>query len=511
MQFAEMVGAIGHAAGSQRRPVAAIMLACLLGFTGAAGATPKARPSENVATPQGPLLLVVSIGSQRLAVYDRNGRVLESPISSGQSGFETPRGVFAIIERNREHYSNLYDDAPMPNMQRITWSGVAMHAGQLPGYPASHGCIRLPLGVSERLFEMTKLGTRVIVTDHDVVPAPIEHPKLFSPRPGEPTVRTAAAGPPTRIDPRMSPPMRLGAATVAPAQASALPPLTDPFADRPEGTSRAAWAGELTTRAQRADAMAKVAKANAAVAAKAAARELSQVLAAERSRSAQAARVDALEARLAGALKPRAAARAAQEKDAALARLANLLVEVDRLRAAAEAKHGEAERLAAQAAAAEEARNAAGALARDATRSLKPVSVFISRTAGRLYVRQGFQPLFDVPVAIADPQEPIGTHVFTALDMTPGSQAMAWSAVTTVGAMPQVEEVPTRRGRKGLPAALPSVPHLTASAALERIDIPGDVRERVSQMLLPGSSLIISDEDVSPETGKGTDFVVLTR
>ena len=92
--------------------------------------------------PQGPLLVVVSIGAQRLAVYDKHGRVLESQVSSGRVGYETPQGVFAIIERNREHFSNLYDDAPMPNMQRITWSGVAMHAGRLPGYAASHGCIR---------------------------------------------------------------------------------------------------------------------------------------------------------------------------------------------------------------------------------------------------------------------------------------------------------------------------------------------------------------------------------
>ena len=93
---------------------------------------------------------------------------------------ETPQGVFAVIERNKEHFSNLYNDAPMPNMHRITWSGVALHAGNLPGYPASHGCIRLPYSFSHALFSMTDLGTRVIVHDGMVEPRPITHPMLFA-------------------------------------------------------------------------------------------------------------------------------------------------------------------------------------------------------------------------------------------------------------------------------------------------------------------------------------------
>ena len=147
-----------------------------------AQAAAQSQPEKTVSVmPSGPLLAVVSIGAQRLSVYDKNGQILTSRVSSGRTGFETPQGVFAVIERNREHFSNLYDDAPMPNMQRITWSGVAMHAGKLPGYPASHGCIRLPHVVSERLFELTKLGTRVVVTESDTAPVAFDpHPRQGS-------------------------------------------------------------------------------------------------------------------------------------------------------------------------------------------------------------------------------------------------------------------------------------------------------------------------------------------
>lgn len=100
---------------------------------------------------QGPLVINVSLSRQRLTVYDANGPIASSPVSSGRVGYATPTGVFTILQKRRMHYSNLYDSAPMPNMQRLTWSGVALHAGALPGYPASHGCIRLPHGFSKSL------------------------------------------------------------------------------------------------------------------------------------------------------------------------------------------------------------------------------------------------------------------------------------------------------------------------------------------------------------------------
>jgi lipoprotein-anchoring transpeptidase ErfK/SrfK len=128
-----------------------------------------------------PVLAVVALKEQRVTIYDADGPILRAPISSGQTGLETPVGVFSILQKEAEHYSNRYDDAAMPFMERITWSGIALHAGALPGHPASHGCIRLPYGFAEHLFGLTKLGMRVVVARTDVTPAPISHPALLRP------------------------------------------------------------------------------------------------------------------------------------------------------------------------------------------------------------------------------------------------------------------------------------------------------------------------------------------
>src|SRR5216684_1897395 len=130
-----------------------------------------------------PVMAIVSLHSQRITVYDANGWILRAPVSSGQKGRETPAGIFAVIQKEAEHYSNLYDDAYMPHMQRITWSGIALHGGPLPGRPASHGCVRMPYGFAERLFGGTLLGMRVIIAPGDAAPVEIAHPALFSPNP----------------------------------------------------------------------------------------------------------------------------------------------------------------------------------------------------------------------------------------------------------------------------------------------------------------------------------------
>jgi len=131
-----------------------------------------------------PIMAIVSLRSQRITVYDANGWILRAPVSSGQKGRETPAGIFSVIQKEAEHYSNLYDDAYMPHMQRITWSGIALHGGPLPGYPASHGCVRMPFDFAERLFDATATGMRVIVAPSDVAPVEIAHPVLFQPKPG---------------------------------------------------------------------------------------------------------------------------------------------------------------------------------------------------------------------------------------------------------------------------------------------------------------------------------------
>ncbi|MGN7725255.1 L,D-transpeptidase [Luteimonas sp. 22616] len=130
-------------------------------------------------SPQGPTTIVVSLQEQRAYVYRNGVRIGISKVSTGKPGYETPTGVFTILEKHREHYSNRYDNAPMPFMQRLTWDGVALHAGNVPAYPASHGCIRLPYAFSEILFGITARGMTVVVSDTAAAPA-VVYPELFA-------------------------------------------------------------------------------------------------------------------------------------------------------------------------------------------------------------------------------------------------------------------------------------------------------------------------------------------
>ncbi len=143
------------------------------------------RPGEYVWMPQlapkGPVVIVVSLPEQLAYVYRNGIRIAVSTVSTGKRGYETPTGVFTILQKSREHYSNLYDDAPMPFMQRLTWSGVALHAGNVPNYPASHGCVRLPYAFSEKLFGITQHGMTVVIADDRSHPATVAYPGLFAP------------------------------------------------------------------------------------------------------------------------------------------------------------------------------------------------------------------------------------------------------------------------------------------------------------------------------------------
>ena len=128
-------------------------------------------PAKEAAKPQGPLIISISINRQNLRVYDANGFFAETPISTGMAGHLTPMGAFSVIQKQKLHHSNIYSNAPMPFMQRITWSGIAMHAGVLPGYPASHGCIRMPMAFAVKMYGWTKMGARVVVTPGEMTPA----------------------------------------------------------------------------------------------------------------------------------------------------------------------------------------------------------------------------------------------------------------------------------------------------------------------------------------------------
>ena len=193
--------------------------------------------------------LVVSIGNQRVTLYSNGTRVAQGPISTGMPGHPTPMGVFSIIQKDRYHHSNIYSGAPMPYMQRITWSGVAMHEGVVPGHPASHGCIRLTHGFAASLWPITRLGVRVIVARNDVAPAEFDHPKLFVPKP------KPAIGPEAMSEPQRNGLMQVAQSTTPATDARALGaagPVAEPAKPAPtdvDPPKPAAPAGKVATPA----------------------------------------------------------------------------------------------------------------------------------------------------------------------------------------------------------------------------------------------------------------------
>ena len=140
----------------------------------------RAQPAETTAPREAgePIMAIVSIKSQQVTFYDAEGWILRAPVSTGIKERETPAGVFAIIEKDKDHHSSMYDDAWMPNMLRITWNGLALHGGPLPGHAASHGCVRMPYGFAEKLFDKTRIGMRVIISPNDAAPVNLSHPTL---------------------------------------------------------------------------------------------------------------------------------------------------------------------------------------------------------------------------------------------------------------------------------------------------------------------------------------------
>lgn len=462
------------------------------------------KPDETaLSRPAGtPLLAVVSLGEQRVTIYDADGRILRAPVSSGKRGYETPAGIYSIIQKNREHYSNLYDDAAMPFMQRITWSGIALHAGALPGYPASHGCVRLPFAFAERIFDLTRMGMRIVVMPHDAAPVEIAHPALFRPQPIGADVATAP--PQSTADQPQK--MRLGGVT---PDANVPPPTVPPRRLETLRSIAAAKSAEADAAAKKSDA----ARLAASKATKEAARHVKALRLAEAARQKADAQLKSAEEALASAETAAEKERAEEAKAKAAAKVAEVQAQFDGVQAEAQPLAEAAERAREEAKTAEAAKVAAAGAAREAAARMSPVSVFISRQTQKLYVRQAFQPLFESPVTIRDAEQPIGTHIYTALDYSNGGADVRWSALTMTKGKHQDADDPyagrryrSTSGRQGEPAATNVA---GAKAALDRIDMPKEAVDRIAEVVSPGSSIIISDEPVSRETGKGTDFIVV--
>jgi lipoprotein-anchoring transpeptidase ErfK/SrfK len=382
-------------------------------------AEPKALPKP----PAGPLQIVISVARQRLTLYANGQPFAHSPVSTGTASHPTPMGIFSIIQKNLHHRSNIYSNAPMPFMQRLTWSGVALHQGVLPGYPASHGCIRLPQEFAQRLWGFTRLGVRVIIARDEIMPAEFHHPGLFAMkrRLEIPVAEEAASEPRARI--------RL--ATTAAA--------LDPPAPL-ETSNDAETEGRRVT---------------------------GDILQATGTAAPGPDRSEPFDG------KPRT-----------LAKLHVMTFD------------------------------------KDTPLRPGPVSVFISRKEGRLYVRKQFAPIFSAPVAIDRPDIPLGTHTFMALEAKDRGPALRWTVVSLPDSAARPVEkkvelrgsIAPRSARAERERAAPESIHLPSAAeALDRITIPRDAVNRISELMSPGASLTISDQGLGPETGLETDFIVVTR
>lgn len=378
------------------------------------------------------LQVVVSKNEQTLSLYEDGNVIATSLVSTGKSGHETPSGIFSILDKRKYHESNIYSAAPMPFMQRLTWSGIALHEGHVPNYPASHGCIRLPAKFAKSLYGMTGRGVHVIVSSKDVALRRIDHPALLQPK-------SADEG-------------RL---------------LSD-VEMRPATFDTSLKLVEVAVN-----------------------EKTSSVPASVTQRKSTGAPLRILITR-----------RGDREKT----------MDVQRLLTSLGFDAGSADGYAGQMTI-----NAVNGYKRwKGMKTTGPLltaefvdAVYASAGAdtpanGQLMVRQNFKPLFEAPIHIKDPQVALGTHFFEVIDID-GEKA-EWNGLTLENHLPNAA-----RKRLGIDVSDAPGGYDQLTAALDRIDIPADIRERLEEQLSVGSSITVSDLSHGLETGQGTDFVTVTR
>jgi hypothetical protein len=487
--------------------------AALTGLTGEVSARESARSGEETAPRVAgePIMAIVSIKSQNVTFYDADGWIWKAPVSTGVKGRETPAGVFALLQKNIDHRSNLYDDAHMPHMQRLTWNGIAMHGGPLPGYAASHGCVRMPYDFASRLFDKTRIGMRVIISPDDAPPVEFTHAALLVPN------AEAVAAAPVRAE-TLAREAAEAAKAVDETKKAAKQAARD--ADSAKATLRKAErqkssadadlasaekaldkarSGEAKAQEQRlkaagkaTDAVAKldIGKADTDATVEAAAKR-ADAAKAERQKSSADADLAAAEKALASAQSN--VAKSEERRLKAAAKATEAATKLDTIKAEVPPKIDAAIKAAADAKEAVTRKTDTAKAAEDAKLALVPVSIYISRATQKLYVRRNtqkawpdggevFDSSIEVPITIRDPERRIGTHIFTA--MAPGDAGLRWSAVS----------IENEDGAK---------------AALDRVSIPKDVLDRIAPTALPRSSIIVSDEPLSRETNYRTEFVAV--
>lgn len=496
----------------------------------------------------GPLLMLVSLNQQRMYVYDGNGFVVQTRVSSGRTGHETPKGIYSILEKKIDHTSNIYLDAKMPHMQRLTMTGIALHGGVIPGYPASGGCVRLPYDFARRFFNMTDINQRVVIAPDVNSPISFEHAALFSALPS-----TAQTGVPADHADAGSQHANVADTLLGVTSAHA--------ATEPQNTIRTA---ESAAEARRAERQRLVEAIDAAGDRRKTAGEQEKTAVRSITETRVAARAARGEAN--AAAKSAAKAKyALQSQERTVKKLASRLPadgskmradKLQALRAQYDTENGriaalgdDVKRTADAAAAAAEKAKAADAAADAAAESLKsakaegktagtaeiaakkavvafdrqeqnralPVSVFVSSQTGLVQIRQGFEPIIEAQAEIENPEVPLDTFIFSAVTWKDDSKtALKWTATEVnenSANLPSYasEDRSSRKAKKTVDVAMPVQTDADKAArTLNRIKLPADISEKIAEVVKPGSTLIVSSYDVSRSETKyaGTDFIV---
>lgn len=512
-----------------------------------------ATAKETNAKPQGPLIIAVSIEQQKVRVYDTNGLFAESPVSTGMKGHSTPMGVFSVIQKHKMHRSNIYSNAPMPYMQRITWSGVAMHAGVLPGYPASHGCIRMPMAFAVKMWNWTRMGARVIVTPGQITPASFTHPLLVAqkvvpqpliandPATDAPAVKSdkgADAGSATKTS-NSSPANSEASLDLRSTLGHAAPLREQTHTADARGALSAinvVTVSDATPSAARvqppsdtsnAEAKPDAPKSEQAAETAPSAGELTK---AEGSASESVKGEDKSgEAKVEAGSETKSDAVNAETPTAAIAKVEEAKTSESKTPESkpAESKAAEksAEPVADAPAAPDVKKDTARLPGADKAAKAEPprrpgqIAVFVSRKDSKLYVRENFKPQFDVPITIAPSDRPLGTHVFTAEADKNDPNLLRWSVVSLPvtarnAARTDTDDRTARRRKVAGAAEAKALPTPNSPAeALDRITIAPEAMARIAEVLTTGSSIVVSDHGVNQggETGEGTDFIVPLR
>ena len=482
--------------------------------------------------PKGPVEIIVSIDQQKLHLYSDGQHVADTSVATGVPSLPTPLGIFDVIQKQVFHRSNIYSGAPMPFMQRITWSGIALHEGENIGHRASHGCIRMPHDFAVRLYQLTKLGARVVVADAELKPSEIADPHLFVYKVASPP--TPPAPPEAAADPAKLQPANAPNDGGKKADAAETPKAGSPAAAPNNQTAEAASPAVVS------DSSSGDAKIGDPV--EASKTEVSEAKSPETPVSnteTSQSDVPKPDAPFGEPPVPSAGSTTVTPPQSATSAKTNvapqtpITVQHTEQAAAAPRVTMVAEHLVSENLRGTDANptlvvatsddivsppavKPAAAAAPPVEKRTTPIAIFVSRKTQKIYVRQNFAPLFDAAITIDHPEQPLGTHVFTALSYLADGSTFRWDVVSLPAAPPKTKqvEVKDRYGRvvrRQQIVEKQSGPLPEPAEALARLEIPQDIVDRISAMMLPGSSLTVSDQGLGEETGEGTDFVVTSR